>query len=137
MICTSTATSSWDFNDMQLSCHPAIRRYALLSTAGFSLRHGDAFDMYPAESHHDFRATPRATFKYLGDLQHHHAWHQEFRVLYGGRVKVWHHDEQHEYTCRQHKIVDGFFFSLDPRRRPFSSASFTPWQYPVDTGPLC
>ena len=116
-------------NDMQLSRHPAIRRYALLSTACFYLRHGDAFDMYPAESHHDFRATPRTTFKYLGDLQHHHAWHQEFRVLYGGRVKVWHHDEQHEYTCRQHKIVDGSIWTpvVGRFRAPRSLPGNTPW----------
>ena len=116
-------------SDMQLSCHPAIRPYALLSTAWFSLRHGDAFDMYPAESHHDFRATPRATFKYLGDLQHHHAWHQEFRVLYGGRVKVWHHDENHEYTCRQHKVLDGSIWTpvVGRFRAPRSLPGNAPW----------
>ena len=114
---------------MQLSCHPAIRRYALLSTACFSLRHGDTFDIYPAESHHDFRATPRATFKYLGDLHHHHAWHQEFRALYGGRVKVWHLDEAHEYTCRRHKIVDGSVWApfLGRFRAPRSIPGSTPW----------
>ena len=124
--------------DTQLSCHPAIRQYALLSTACFTLRHGDAFDMYPAESHHDFRATPRATFKYLGDLHHHHAWHQEFRVLYGGRVKVWHHDERHEYTCRHHKIVDGSIWTpfLGRCRAPRSLPGNTPWvpSHCVDDG---
>ena len=92
---------------MQLSCHPSIRPYARQATFCFTLRHGDTFDIYPAESHHDYRATPRATFKYLGDLHHHHAWHQEFRVLFGGRVKVWQHDDDYEYSCQHRRVVDG------------------------------
>ena len=116
-------------SDMQLSCHPAIRPYALQASFCFTLRHGDTFDVYPAESQHDYRATPRATFKHLGDLHHHHAWHQEFRVLYGGRVKVWQHDDDYEYSCTQRRVVDGSIWTpvLGRFRAPSTIPGGTSW----------
>ena len=115
--------------DTQLSCHPSLRSYALSASFCFTLRHGDIFDVYPAESHHDFRATPRATFKYLGDLHHHHAWHQKFRVLYGGRVKVWQCNDDYEYTCQHRRVVDGSIWTptLGRFRAPRTIPGGTSW----------